>query len=658
MCGVAGIVGAVSTSNRDALERMERALLHRGPDAGAVWTSTADGSGWGCLLAHRRLSILDLAPTGAQPMVDPRSGDVIVTNGEIYNYVALRDELRRRGDEFRSTGDTEVMLKALSRDGAAALSSLRGMFACAFWTARSRRLTLARDPLGIKPLYVATNPDPSGEWSFVFASEVRALLASGLLGTPRLDRSAVSSFAWNGFVVGPNTAVAGISELAPGTALVVDQRGRTISAEPFWSRAADPHALGAGPSMHDALTESVALHLASDVPLGVFLSGGVDSAAVANLAQRASSSPIHTFTMTFDEADHNEGPLARRIAAGVGSEHHEVELSESRFAAGLDAAVSSLDQPTMDAVNSYFMSHAVREAGFTVALVGTGADELFGGYRSFLDLPRMLRWNRATRAVPRRLQAALARLGRGALSVPRRGGKGLGQQSSWAKLPEMLARGDDLVRLYQLAYALFLPGFHEELVAGSVAADAAGLGVVDGLPRATYERLTGLSHVRFSHGGTSLEAIGMLEQNLFLGSRLLRDTDAVSMSASLEVRLPFVDSVLLDAVERLDPAARFEPVGRKQVVRTVGLEGLDRAIFERPKTGFVLPFERWLRSDLGNTVGDTLRDPVLVAPTGLSPTAVDRLWTTFRDQPGRIYWSRIWALYAFVRWCHGNGVYV
>lgn len=653
MCGIAGIVGVVDAEHEDALRRMERALLHRGPDAGATWTSPPDADGWGCLLAHRRLSILDLAPTGAQPMIEPRTGDVIITNGEIYNYTSLRSALRQRGEEFRSTGDTEVMLKSLALDGTAALAGLRGMFACAFWQASSRRLTLARDPLGIKPLYIAANPDRSGRWSFVFASEVRALLASGLLGTPRLDPTAVSSFAWNGFVVGPNTVVAGVSELAPGSSLVLDHRGRVESAGPFWQRAADPHALGPGPSMADAITESVGLHLASDVPLGAFLSGGVDSAAVANMAQRASSSPIHTFTMTFDEADHNEGPLARRIAAGVGSEHHEVELTEQRFVAGLDAAVSSLDQPSMDAINSYFMSHAVREAGFTVALVGTGADELFGGYRSFLDLPKMLRWNRATRWLPPRAQAAAARAGRSALRRLQRSGEGLGQQSSLAKLPGMLERGDDLVRMYQLAYGLFLPEFHAELVAADVAADAAAAGAIDGLPRAAYDRLTPLGR-----RGTPREAIGALEQCMFLGSRLLRDTDSVSMSASLEVRLPFVDSVLLDAVERLDPVARFEPVGRKQVVRSVGLTGLDPSIFERPKTGFVLPFERWLRSDLGKSVGETLQDPVLVAPTGLAPKAVERLWTTFRDQPGRIYWSRIWAMYAFVRWSHRNGVYV
>jgi len=645
MCGIAGIVGSLGPRNNEALALMERALLHRGPDAGATWGSPPDERGWGCLLAHRRLAILDLAPTGIQPMIDSDSGDVIVQNGEIYNFVELRDDLRRTGRTFRSTGDTEVMLKALARDGIAALGTLRGMFACAFWDAAERKLVLARDPLGIKPLYIATNPDRNGEWAVAFASEVRALLASGLLGSVRLDQTAVGSYAWNGFVVGPETAVHGVRELRPGSALVLDDRGAVVADKEFWQRRAAAGRDVDESSLEAALSETVRLHLASDVPLGVFLSSGVDSTAIANLARRVSSAPVHTFTLAFAEAEHSEGPMARQIAAAIGTNHHEVELSESTFVDGLDNAIDSLDQPSFDGINSYFMSHAVRQAGFTVALAGTGADELFGGYRSFADLPKLEQWARRTSRLPAGLQPAVARH---ALRLARLGRRGVPSQSRWAKLPGMLERRDDLVRLYQLAYALFLPEFHAELVGDAVAA-----AVVDGLPVGTYERLGSLVRP-----DATLESISDLEQSLFLGARLLRDTDAASMSASLEVRVPFVDAGLLDVVDGLDLDERFTPIGRKAALRRIGHVGLDPALFERPKRGFVLPFERWLRSRLGDTVGGMLRDPVLVAPTGLSPRAVNDVWTTYVEHPGRIDWSRVWALYAFVRWCHRNHVYV
>lgn len=645
MCGIAGIIGRLDEQNRAAIMRMSGAMVHRGPDASGTWTSAPDARGWGALLTHRRLSILDLSPAGAQPMVDPVTGHAIVFNGEIYNFGDLRQRLMTEGQEFRSTGDTAVILRALSLHGPSAVSWLRGMFAFASWDPKQRRLLLARDPLGIKPLYLARSSDPDAGWSVAFASELRALLASKLLGTPHLDPQAVASSVWNGFVVGPGTAVKGVDLLWPGRLLEFDGAGKEICQEDFWrisERAPDPTMDEDG--LAAILEEGLRLHLASDVPLAVFLSGGVDSSVMANLAQRVAQSPIHTFTLVFEEQEFNEGPIAKRIAAAIGTQHHEVVLTEGRFVENLEAALDSLDQPTFDGLNAYYMSQAIRNAGFTVALSGTGGDELFGGYTSYRNLPLLHRWSRRAAWVPRGLRVAAATL---ATWRMRHSGGAVPAQTRWAKLPEMVRHGDDLLALYQLAYALFLPGFQRELLAPGFV-DA----LVDGLSFAMRQRVAGETRAR-----APLSAISVMEQRLFLGERLLRDNDVASMASSLEQRVPLVDQVLFESVDRLPDQTRYQPLGKKALLRRIGLRGLDPVLFERPKSGFVLPFERWIRCGLKETMDQTLRDPEAVAPAGLDPTAVERLWRAFLDGAPGMYWSRVWSVYIFIRWCHRNRVF-
>ena len=646
MCGIAGIIGRVAAPNRDALRRMNNAMAHRGPDGDGYWESRSDGRGFGVMLAHRRLTILDLTPAAAQPMVDAVTGHVMVFNGEIYNYVELRTHLAAKGQAFQSTGDTEVMLRGVSLQGPQAIRQLRGMFAFALWDPTKRQLLLVRDPLGIKPLYLARNPDPAGEWSLVFASEVRAMLASGLLGKARLNPHTSASVAWNGFMVTPETAVVGVESVWPGQFRVFDLLGKEQLSEYYWTAPQVDMAPPIGESeLAQVLEESVHLHLASDVPLGVFLSGGVDSATVANLAHKTSRAPVHTFTLAFEEQEYNEGVIARRIASAIGTQHQEVVLTEQQFVAQLDAALDSLDQPTFDGLNSYYMSQAVREAGFKVALVGTGGDELFGGYTSFRDLPALLRWSKRANWVPRGVIQRLAKLVSSVLQ-PTRGP--VPQQTRWAKLPEMVRCGGDILALYQLAYALFLPDFQRQLVSGDLAEI-----IPDGLPVDMHSRLLHETGSR-----SPLSAISILEQRLFLGERLLRDTDATSMAASIEVRLPLVDQVLLENVNRLHDRERYYPLRKKSVLRRIGLRGLDPALFERPKTGFELPYDRWLRKGLGKVVDQTMRDPDAIKPTGLNPEAVQRLWQAFLDGAPGLYYSRVWALYVLIRWCHRHKVYL
>jgi len=639
MCGIAGIIGRVGPENRAALRRLTDAMTHRGPDGEGHWESPPDEGRFGLMLGHRRLSILDLSSNASQPMVDPESGDVVVLNGEIYNYVALRDALPVAHRSLASSGDTAAMLRTLSLHGAQGVERLRGMFSFAFWDIGSQQLTLARDPLGIKPLYFACNPDSNGSWALVFASEVRAILASGLLRAPKLNPSVAAAVVWNGFAVAPETAVQGVESLWPGEYLCFGADGKMINRRRYWTATrSGAIAPATDEDVATALEESVRLHLASDVPLGVFLSGGIDSSVVANIAHRTSSSTVHTFTLAFEERERNEGVFARQIAQAIGTTHHEVLLREVDFVDGLEDALRSLDQPSFDGLNSYFMSRAVREAGFKVALVGSGGDELFGGYTSFRELPKLSRWAPLLRLIPRQLVRTLvgARHAGGVIDA-----NAFPPQTRWAKLPAMLEASSDLLTQYQLAYALFLPDTQRELLMPTARAAMSP----DGLPSAMRESLR-----LESRGRATLPAISLFEQRMFLGERLLRDTDATSMASSIEIRLPLVDQVLLETVDRVPESTRYEPVRSKAMLRRLGLRGLDPRLFDRPKSGFELPYDRWLRSKLGNRIDETLADRGALEAAGLDPQTVRRLWSSYqRGAPG-LYWTRIWSLFVLTDW--------
>jgi asparagine synthase (glutamine-hydrolysing) len=364
---------------------------------------------------------------------------------------------------------------------------------------------------------------------------------------------------------------------------------------------------------------------------------------VANLAQKANRGPVHTFTLAFEEEEFNEGHAARAIAEAIGTDHQEVLLTEQDFVGQLEPALDSLDQPTFDGLNSYFMSRAVKQAGFTVALVGTGGDELFGGYTSFHDLPLFHRWSRRLGWLPHEAMVRVAQL---AIATLQRERGGFPRQTRWAKLPEMVRRGDDLLALYQLAYALFLPRFQQELL-GAELAEA----LTDGLPADVRARLEG--EVR---GRSDLASISVMEQRLFLGERLLRDNDVASMAASIEQRLPLVDQVLLETVLRLPDASRYKPVLHKAQLRRIGPQGLDPRSSTVRSGASSSPYDRWIRQGLSGSIDKMLRDPDAVRAAGLRPEAVARLWDAL--PPGRpgLYWSRVRAIYVLVRWCAHHGV--
>ena len=362
------------------------------------------------------------------------------------------------------------------------------------------------------------------------------------------------------------------------------------------------------------------------------------------MRSRSSTTPISTFTLTFEDATFSEAKYAADVAKQIGSRHHEILLSSDRFAGEMEAALATLDQPTFDGLNSYFISRAVREAGLTVALVGTGGDELFGGYESFGAISKLLRLARLTRFVPRRTKYQLASV---IARLKHRGQGAMPPQTRWAKLPDFLAAGDDAVDLYQLAYALFRPQFVDELLGEQTVPPPDHFGLALIMQKSLRDEIAGMS---------DLAGVSRLEQRLFLGERLLRDTDAASMAVALETRLPLVDVEVLRAVNDLPDDVRFMPLRRKQALRDAGLTGLTPETFDRPKSGFVMPFESWIRRELAGSIEATLNDESLVIACGLNPKATRKLWQSFASNGPGLYWSRVWAVYVLLRYAKRHGL--
>jgi asparagine synthase (glutamine-hydrolysing) len=645
MCGIAGAIGAIHPQIVAAVRRMNIYQTHRGPDGEGFWPDQASVSDWTehrVILAHRRLAIIDLSSAGRQPMVDSESGDVLVFNGEIYNFLELRVDLEALGVRFRTHTDTEVLLLAYRQWGEDFVSRLRGIFAFVLWNPPTRRVLMVRDHLGVKPLYWSMVRH-NGEATVLFSSELRALLATGLI-TRTLDPVGLASYLWHGFVVGPGTIVRDVRLLPAGTVASIDVDVPEVVTQPYWRIPSPKTATRDVEPLRHTLLEAVRMQLVSDVPLGVFLSGGIDSSATAALAVRsAGAAQIRTFTVGFDEARYDETPHAAAVASALGTDHHEIRLSQQTFRDGLGGALGSLDQPTFDAINSYFVSRAVREAGITVALAGTGGDELFGGYRSFRDIPSAIRWSRAGLLFPkpilRRLASMVMRIKMGRLgTVP--------PQTRWGKLADVLATRGNLVELYQLSYALFTPDFLLRLASPQHLAETHF-----GLPVEKYDTFrTMVSGVSTPH------AISMLELSSFIGERLLRDTDAASMAVGLEARVPLLDHLVIERVAELASDIRFSPLGEKVLLQRLALDGLDPHLFDRPKSGFELPFDRWCRDGLKGEMQSTFNDEMLCESVGLESSTVNALWNAFQNNMPGLYWSRVWAIYVLLWWCREHDV--
>lgn len=624
---------------------MAATMRHRGPDEEGFLAGEPRAPG--LALGVRRLSIIDLRG-GHQPIWNERLDVAVVFNGELYNYRELRERLVLCGHRFSTKSDTEILVHAWEEWGEECLTELRGMFAFALLDLRERYakaplLFLARDPLGIKPLYYTQTAE-----CFTFASEVRALIASGA-AAKRLSQDALTSYLLFGSVSEPVTLLEGVFSLPPGHRMLlhVPERRRTPRARPWWDPAQSPAARDAG-KPHDLsatarrlrplLEDAVQAHLVADVPLGLFLSSGLDSGAVAALAGRARTG-IRSFTLAFPGTSYDEAAMSRVVAQRCGTQHSEIPLDSGALLSRLDEAIAALDQPTIDGMNTYFVSWAAREAGLRVALSGLGGDELFAGYRTFADMRRVSRLMQIARFAPapmRRATAGIMSLWIGQLSTPDAGRKAA---AAWAT-PEALPSP------YYFTRTLFPPGELARLTEprfrpSSVSADGVTL------------EPTWLGWLeRTADEARKLEPIAAtswLEMHTYMASTLLRDTDSVSMSRSLEVRVPLLDTPLVEFLGALPDAARYRR-GAQKALLVKALDGLlPREILTQSKRTFTLPWEEWLRGPLRRRLEASFADPAPSLAPHIHKSGVRAVWAAFLT--GKTSWSRPWSLYVLNEWC-------
>lgn len=558
---------------------------------------------------HRRLSIIDLSEAGAQPMVSADGRFVVTFNGEIYNYHALRKYLEPKGYQFSSRTDTEVLLHLYADKGERMVHDLRGMFAFAIWDNQHRTLFLARDPYGIKPLYYADDG-----WTFRFASQVKALLAGGAISRDPEPAGQVGFYLW-GSVPEPFTTYQAIRALPAGSTMLVDRIGaheprryHSISqvhcdGETHERRRGALTTTQTQTEIREALLDSVRHHLIADVPVGAFLSAGIDSGALVGLMRDAGQRDIQTVTLSFEEFHgraEDEAPLAEEVARVYGTRHSTRTVTECEFKSDLPRILEAMDQPTIDGINIWFVSKAARELGLKVAVSGLGGDELFGGYPSFRDIPRWVRLLAAPSRVPG--------LGRAVRIMAHRLGGTFGLNP---KAAGMLEYGGSYTGAYVLRRGLFMPWELFDILDRDV--------VERGLRRLAPMRRVAAELVPLPR--SSCAKVGTLESALYMRNQLLRDADWASMAHSLEVRVPLVDSVLLRTVAGLPGAASTTGVSKTYLANSPAVP-LPPSVRGRAKTGFTTPIAGWVHdAKLKSSSATTLS-------ARLSP---------------KVHWSRRWA---------------
>lgn len=620
MCGIAGVF-ELDTHSPGPVEPFQAVdgaismMLHRGPDdRGIIKLECGRGEGY---LGACRLAVQDLSMLGHMPMTS-ESGVTVIFNGEVYNYRDLRSELCAKGLNFRSDCDTEVVLRAYEAWGLRAFRRFRGMFALAIWDARRQQLHLARDGLGIKPLYVQQD-----ETRLAFGSELTASMKAGLFRAPAVSEAAVYSYLSLGAPQEPLTIFESCQSLPPGIVLTWTP-GRPIRREAFWDlRAAFEGSDEASPvSVRRALEEAVCYQLVSDAPLGVFLSGGIDSTVLTGIAAPRLSQPLKTVSLSYEETAYNEDAFIDLVTARYGCDHDRVHVSSRDVLEWVGAAVDRMDQPSFDGVNTFIVSRAAREVGLTVVLSGLGADELFGGYDTFRLVPRLERLERWRVGRAARIVRPVARLA-------------ASRRDPWEKAVAWLTQAPSIPSAYLARRNLF--AYPEDLL---VRGEQARIGTTSSDLSSSFEdSVNGISYAELVH---------------YMRNVLLRDSDAMSMANSVELRVPFLDQEFVTHVAAIRGNVKWDGVRQKPLLVDACRDLLPTPVVTRSKMGFTLPYAKWLRDPLRGEVEAALLDPQYGRGVAhmLDHRVVAATWNRFLK--GRTGWTRPWALYVLKRWAETN----
>lgn len=642
MCGICGVLAASGATlpGGEVRTAMRDALAHRGPDGAGEWTDAARG----IFLGHRRLAVLDLSPSGRQPMESSCGRYVVSFNGEIYNFRSLREELEARGRRFRRSSDTEVLLEAAAEWGVeGALERFNGMFAFALWDRREERLWLARDRMGEKPLYYGV----FGRF-LAFASELKALRR--LPGFPlEVDREALALYFRYGYVPAPWSIYRGVHKVRPGRWVVAERCGGgfRIQERPYWSlrrssagNGATGNAEEAVERLEELLLDAVRLRLESDVPLGAFLSGGVDSTAVVALMGRAGRGRVRTFTIGFHERGFDEAGWARRVAAHLGAEHTELYVTPAEARAVIPSLPEVYDEPFADSsqIPTCLVSRLARRQ-VTVALSGDGGDELFGGYVRYQAADAV--WRKASK-----------------LPGPVRRGVGAFVKAIWpepvdawtadalAALGRLRGRAERKFRLRRLAGVLGFRDFGELYEDFMVHwREALVVGARGGRAEAYRE-------------GTAWpepwSAMAAMDLGAYLPDDLLVKVDRASMAVGLEVRAPFLDPRVVEWALELPESLKVRKGLSKWVLRRVVYRHVPRELVDRPKMGFGVPMGEWLRGPLREWAEGLLEARRLEGEGFLRPVPVRRLWLQHLE--GRVDGHLpLWAVLMFQAWLEREG---
>jgi asparagine synthase (glutamine-hydrolysing) len=632
MCGICGILAFNDgfAADLSLASRMSDTLVHRGPDDAGVWHSANDRVAFG----HRRLSIVDLSPAGHQPMSNEAGTVWITYNGEIYNHLTLRRELEERGHRYQSQTDTETIVHLYEEEGPACVERLHGMFAFGIWDERRGELFLARDRLGIKPLYFAQLAG-----GFLFASEIKAILKHPSI-VADLDEEAFDHYLTFACTQAPLTLFSGVRKLAPAERMIVTRDGE-VRSEIYWSpfspRAADEAGRLNEPEIRERLLEllraSIRKRMMADVPFGVFLSGGVDSSTNVALMSELMSEPVRTFSVGFKRFErHNELEYAREISRMFGTDHNEVLLDQNDVAAFLPELIHHQDEPIADwvCVPLYYVARLARENGTIVVQIGEGADELFHGYGwNFIHYGRLeQRYGRAFRRLPPPVRRGL---GRGAIAASRRLGRGesLAQMVANAADGRLAFWGGALVFQRDLKQRVMMNGY----------GDAKAYATIQRLWREVDEQ---------SPTADLRQRMTYIELKRRLAELLLMRVDKMTMATSVEARVPFLDHELVEFVLALPPELKVRGTTGKYILKRAVSDILPQWVVERPKQGFGAPVPEWFRGDFGVQAQQWIRTSSLAERGLLDYDEVDRLWTAHRN--GANWGMQLWNLLNVSLW--------